>query len=399
MARFLCTADLHIGRYSSVGTDTSGDDYSALATWERIAEMAIAEQADAVLVAGDFYDSASAQYESRKRVKGSLEKLRARGIVTLAVAGNHDHHALLDFASLHRDLIYVFPPGQWDEYRVKGVRILGRSFPKEYHRDSMLCDFHSADAAMPTVGLVHADVQGQGDYGPTPLADFANSGVSAWVVGHVHAPQRYLDGQVVYPGSPQALDWGETGDHGVCWLEIGNGQPRFGDLVPISSACYQYTDVRLAQHESLDEALLAKGRELRTSKSVLSIQFRVDLRLDAHDERQFPSSAPLENDWYEVCSKSRACEVNLEAEAQQPDAKGQAARLLLGLEGKGKIEWQDRASQLVLQLQNRMSNERGKLRLPQSESVRVLCQAGSDDAAEAVRRMLERILMIEGNAQ
>lgn len=399
MVRFLCTADLHIGRQSSVGTDGANDVYGALAAWERIAEMAVAEEADAVLIAGDFYDSVPAQYESRKRVKASLEKLRARGIVTVAVAGNHDHHALLDFASLHRDLIHVFPSGQWDEFMVKGVRVLGQSFPREYHRDSMLRGFHSPNGAMHTVGLVHADIGGQGDYGPTPIDDFAKSGVSAWVVGHVHAPQRFLDGQVVYPGSPQALDWGETGEHGVCWLEIGDERTRFGDLIPVSNARYQDVEVQLAPNQSLDEALLAKRFELEAGNSILSMQFRVRLRLEAQDGRQFPSSAPLENDWYEVCSISRAREVNLEVEAQQSDAKGQAARLLLGLDGKGKPEWQDRASRLVRQLRNQMSNERGKLRLPQSETFRVLCQSDPIDAVQSLRQMLERILMMEGNGQ
>ena len=145
MAKFLCTADVHIGRISSVPGDIDGGDLTALGAWGRIVDLAVREGADAVLVAGDFYDSRSAQYESRARVKTTLDRLQAAGIPVVAVAGNHDHDALPDFARVYRGLIHVLASDQWEHIEIKGVRVIGRSFRSEYHRQSALAEFTPAD--------------------------------------------------------------------------------------------------------------------------------------------------------------------------------------------------------------------------------------------------------------
>jgi DNA repair exonuclease SbcCD nuclease subunit len=375
-----------------------GSDHGALAAWERIVLMAIDGKADAILLAGDFYDSLPAQYESRRRVKASLEKLKARQIPVLAVAGNHDYDALPDFARSHPDLIHLFPSATWGENEVKGIRIIGRSFAGAYHRDSMLRDFQPPVDGRPTLGLVHADIDGTGNYGPTPLADFTMAGVSAWLVGHVHMGGSFSDGKVVYPGSPQALDWGECGPHGVRWLEIGeNGRATFDEICPISTVRYEHVSIALTQQDSLDEKLRGLSETAaKESDQLSSLQFRVDLRLDPGDNRSFPDRADIDDDWYEICSKSIVPRMNLEDEAKQSDARGQAARLLLGLDGKGDMAWREKAICLVDQLCQNMTRERSGLRLPPIESLEVLRLTTTDDARRAVRRMLERILTAEG---
>lgn len=393
MARFLCTADVHVGRASATGGDDAGQDHSALAAWEHVVGIAVEEGADAVLIAGDFFDSLSAQYENRRRVQASFEQLKRKGILAVAVAGNHDYQALPDFARLHSDLLHVMPSDQWGSIEVKGVRIMGRSFPGEQHRDSMLRGFPAPTDGMPTIGLLHADVDVVSPYNPVRSADFDLHGVNAWVVGHVHARKEYREGKVFYPGSPQALDWGETGEHGFCWMQTRTLEREF---VPVSTVRYEYMPVALQQNISLDEALKGRISQLRgqdANRRLLSIQLRVDLRLEPGDQRDFPEAAPIDNDWYEVCSRAVVPVVNLESEATQSDARGQAARLLLGLDGRGDRAWAEHAQRLVGNLEKRMNDERSNLRLPATESVRMLQPGpGSDTATQAVRRALERIL-------
>lgn len=400
MPKFLCTADIHIGRCSAVGgTPDPRHDHSALAAWGRVVDAALDGQADALLIAGDFYDSLPAQYESRRQVKASLERLKAKGIAVLAITGNHDHHALPEFARLHSDLIRLFPPDQWTDAEVAGIRIMGRSFPGEYHRDSMLRGFPPPADGKPTIGLVHADIDGQGSYGPTPADHFRTPGVLAWVVGHIHLPQSLLAGRVLYPGSPQALDWGETGRHGVRWLEVDHGTARFGDLCPLSTVHYEPLSVRLGSSDSLDECLQARSAALQQENSRLqSVQFRVALQLDAGDARPFPEAAALDDDWYAVCSRTVVPTMNLEEEARQSDAKGQAARLLLGLDGQGEPAWKTSVDRLVQRVHQQMSAERHSQKLPPTESVQVLRQATVADASQAIRRALERVLMADEGA-
>lgn len=399
MARFLCTADVHIGRCSSLGEEGDPRDHSALAAWERAVDLAIEERADGVLIAGDFYDSLPAQYQSRRRVRESLGKLRDARIPAVAVAGNHDCDALPDFAQLSRDLIHVFDCGQWGEQVIGGVRIVGRSFPGERCRESMLRGFAAPADGVPTIGLIHADIDGQGEYGPTPLADFGDGGVAAWLAGHVHAPRRFAEGRVIYPGSPQALDWGETGAHGVCWLEVGNGPARFSEVQPVSTTHYEYLDLKLDRDASLDELVQARAEELRASCPGVFAQFRVRLQVPDGYAREIPPHGSLEGGWYDVCSRTTIRDVNLQAEAAQSDARGQAARLMLGLDGAGEKAWQEKAQELVQRVFTQMRGERAKLRLPPSEAVQMLRVAKPEDAREAVRRVLQRVLATQGGAQ
>ena len=400
MAKFLCTADVHIGRSSSMGGGVDSAAHQALTVWERIVDMAIAEGADAILLAGDFYDSVSAQYESRNHIRSSLEKLKDAGIPLVAVAGNHDCDALPDFARTYPDLIHLFPSETWTETTVAGIRIVGRSFARPTHRESMLRDFHGPGDGRPTIGLIPADINGVGGYGPTPLTDFRLSGVPAWVVGHIHMTREFLDGTVAYPGSPQALDWGETGPHGVRWLEVSpTGAASFSPVCPLSTVYYQYETVELSPGESLDERLRRLSEALTAANDHLkSVQFRVDLRVSSDDDHPFPGEAELDNDWYEVVSRVVVPAVNLKEEAKQSDAKGQAARLLLGMAGVGDPEWGQTVSDMTRQVYQRMCQERNALRLPPVESLEVLAKGAPDGARTAVRRMLERILTADGGA-
>src|SRR5579884_2714105 len=187
--RILCTADVHVGRSSRCDGEINGQT-AALAAWERIIDKAIEGRADAMVVAGDLYDSLPAQYATRPRVRAAFERLRGAGIPALAVAGNHDHDALPDFRHAFGDLVHVFGSGRWEHRQVGAVRFVGRSFAGPFENESLLGNFQTPGGGI-TVGIVHADVNAQSRYGPTPLEQFFGRGVAAWVVGHVHVPRVY----------------------------------------------------------------------------------------------------------------------------------------------------------------------------------------------------------------
>lgn len=57
-------------------------------------------------------------------------------------------------------------------------------------------------------------------------ADLAAVGCSIAVVGHIHKHQAWLDGRVVYPGSPLPQDFGERETKGWCLIEIDPKRPH-----------------------------------------------------------------------------------------------------------------------------------------------------------------------------
>jgi exonuclease SbcD len=81
-----------------VGKVLKGHDRSAehRAVLAEIVEIAGERDVDAVLVAGDLYESAAPGAQAQAEVVRSLLALRATGAEVIAIAGNHDHAATFD---------------------------------------------------------------------------------------------------------------------------------------------------------------------------------------------------------------------------------------------------------------------------------------------------------------
>ena len=90
--RFLHTSDWHVGKVLR-GHSRLPEQQAVLA---EIVALAAERQVDAVLVAGDLYETASPTAEAQQLVVRTLLALAATGAEVIAVAGNHDHAPTLD---------------------------------------------------------------------------------------------------------------------------------------------------------------------------------------------------------------------------------------------------------------------------------------------------------------
>jgi len=90
--RLLHTSDWHIGK-TLKGRSRLDEQTEVL---REIVGIARAEQVDAVLIAGDLYDSAAPGAAAQRLVVRTLLALAGTGAQVVAIAGNHDHPATLD---------------------------------------------------------------------------------------------------------------------------------------------------------------------------------------------------------------------------------------------------------------------------------------------------------------
>ena len=81
------TADWHVGK-TLKGRDRLEEQRAVLA---EIAQVAEANQVDAVLVAGDVYESSAPSAQAQHLVVQTLLRLRQAGAEVVVIAGNHDH--------------------------------------------------------------------------------------------------------------------------------------------------------------------------------------------------------------------------------------------------------------------------------------------------------------------
>jgi len=90
--KFLHTADWHVGK-TLKGHSRLEEQEQVL---REIVRVVRAEELDAVLIAGDLYDSAAPSAAAQKLVVRTLMALAGTGAEVVVIAGNHDHAATFD---------------------------------------------------------------------------------------------------------------------------------------------------------------------------------------------------------------------------------------------------------------------------------------------------------------
>ena len=90
--RLLHTADWHVGK-TLKGVSRLDEQEQVL---RRIVAIAREQEVDAVLVAGDLYDSAAPGAAAQRLVVRTLTALAGTGAEVVVIAGNHDHAATVD---------------------------------------------------------------------------------------------------------------------------------------------------------------------------------------------------------------------------------------------------------------------------------------------------------------
>ena len=244
--RFLHTGDLHLDSPFVGLTSEAPPDVaralrdSTLQAWERIVKLALDEQVDFAVVAGDVFEHANRTLLAQVRFRDGLERLAAAGIPSFVVTGNHDPLSGWEPTVRWPDAVHRFGadavegrPVTRDGHEI--ARVYGISYPVRDVTDNLALGFRRDDDAPYAVAVLHANLGGQPGhfpYSPCTLSDLRASGIEYWALGHVHKPGILSDADptVVYCGNPQGRDPGETEPRGAYVVQVdggGNAEPVF----------------------------------------------------------------------------------------------------------------------------------------------------------------------------
>lgn len=234
--KFLHLADLHIGRRLN-GVSLLEDQRSVL---KQAAEMA--ENVDAVLIAGDLYDKAQPSAEAVRTVSDFLVSLSKLGKKTFLVSGNHDSAEQVAYC---RELlgecgVFVTPAfdgklvshvlhdafGEVHVWMMPFIRPGSvRPFFPEVHSygDAVSAALSTAelDAGARNVLVAHQFVGGAATCESETrliggLDEVSASLLSAFdyvALGHLHSPQTLGGGRICYAGSPLKYSLSEEKHH------------------------------------------------------------------------------------------------------------------------------------------------------------------------------------------
>jgi exonuclease SbcD len=276
--RFLHTGDWHVGK--PIRGRSRMDEFER--ALQQVVDIAVEEQVDAVLHAGDLYEHRSAAPDADRLVFEALLRLHSSGIPVVAIPGNHDSAPRLDaFAGLLRAVnvdmaARVLPPGRGGVVEVgsrdgsETLRVACMPFVPERRFGSAVELFDSTEAwfqsyadgmgnlmdAMAAgfrddavnVVLAHLYAAGAklggGEREATVGLDYAvpagrlPANASYLALGHIHRPQRVPGSRAParYAGSLVQLDFGETEQaKSVVVVEAHPGKPAKATEVPVTA--------------------------------------------------------------------------------------------------------------------------------------------------------------------
>ena len=371
MIRLLHLSDIHLG-----GTcDDFGDQADVrrqeiLEAFRGLPQVAEADQVDAVLIAGDLFDSAAPTDYTLAVVRQTLRRLVDAGRPVFIIPGNHD--AITCNPDLFADQFggaHVFRAPRFRapisvETSAGPLHVYGLGY--DWARPDPLGTFQRSEAPGAHVVLLHGCMAGMPNWRWYPNAlripgDWLRNVEADYVaLGESHlfrAPQDVPDGnqRACYPGSFAALDLAETGQHGCVLAEVEAGTVPRIELRP--SRTRPVFDVgEFDVSGSINEEALAgavadqvEEGSIPTVKLIGELSFPLQAeRVQERLAKQFGCARVLDATWY--ASSSRLDEV-----AEQDTIAGHVVRLgrqrlqeAERREGEGSPELAERAMRLAL---------------------------------------------------
>ncbi|MGH2548127.1 MAG: metallophosphoesterase family protein, partial [Thermomicrobiales bacterium] len=255
MVRVLCTGDIHIGRpISGIPNEAAIGQIKTASAWEAIVDLALSECPDLVAISGDIIDEKNKYFEAVGPVERGLTKLRNSGIAVVAVAGNHDWEVLPVIARANPGLIHLIGLNQqWERKTIDRdgqplIHVDGWSFSSRHTAVDPLDSYRAEHpGTAPVLGLVHVDLDAtERKYAPTSRWKLQQQPVDAWLIGHIHVPlliENTPSPPILYPGSPFAIDPGETGMHGAWMLHFDGGHPPRFEFFQLSPVQFGMIDI------------------------------------------------------------------------------------------------------------------------------------------------------------
>ena len=259
---FLHTADLHLGSQLKTQHQRSSQSSDALdsavyTAVKRLFDVALEEDVDFVIVAGDLYDEDSRSVKANAFLNDQFERLAAENIPAYVSYGNHDP---VGSATTYVDLpdnVHEFDHEEPEEFLYPDsdapeARIWGQSYRDRHESRSMYRRFTPKDSQIPNIGVLHTGLNPDGRrYVPVARSKLeAKDDIHYWALGHIHSPRLFTNARpVAYPGIPQGRQITEQGLGGAYLVEIESGGCSDIEFVPTSPVVWKTVDVDVSDTE------------------------------------------------------------------------------------------------------------------------------------------------------
>lgn len=304
MIRLLHTADVHLGvKFLGLGDKGATQREQIRASFKRLVSLAINEDVDIVLIAGDLFDANEQPQRNIDLVVEQFALLAAKDIPVCIIPGTHD---CFDSASIYRKVKFVescpnltLSTGEGWEYKefpTLGLTVYGKANRSNRSYNSPLQGLKRSTESQYHVAMAHGSLNIPGAFAEDDHVfnkeQIQGSQMHYVALGHWHRPYACCDRGVIawYAGPPELIAMDQKKPGSVLVVTILESGKVEVEARQIGLRCCDELEIDLSDLESLSQL---KSRIIEGAK--LSLVRRVILKgLRNEDVRLSPEELEAE---------------------------------------------------------------------------------------------------------
>ncbi|MEM2882669.1 MAG: DNA repair exonuclease [Candidatus Bathyarchaeia archaeon] len=260
-AQLVLTADNHLDPVAAgFGPNRMRRREDHLRCFEEVAEFALMERPDLLLIGGDLFDSVKPSNATRAAVMRIIKSLHEAGIRVLAVGGHHDTPKSVEegasplavYGDSGHMRFFKDPMPEAESLDIDGLAVsvigLGHN-PLLGPGQDPLSGLDLRPGGQVNILLMHYPIQGFGGWvGEEPIVSPSSIPRAFQLVasGHFHNHQSKRIGGVeaIYPGSTERVSFAEEAEEkGFVWLELGRDGVASKEFLRTSARPYRTVEV------------------------------------------------------------------------------------------------------------------------------------------------------------
>lgn len=264
MFKFIHAADIHLDsalrgllRYEGAPVDEIRS--ATRRAFDNLIDLAIIEEVDFVLLAGDLYDGDWKDYNTGLYFIERMGRLREAGIPVFIVAGNHDAASQITKHLRLPDNVKMFATGSPDRVVLENlsVAIQGQGFANRAVTEDLSQAYPQGDPLFFNIGLLHTCLDGKPGhepYAPCTVDGLRSKGYQYWALGHVHKREEVSrDPWIVFPGNTQGRHIRETGPKGCTLVTVDNGEVAQVEHRDLDVLRWSLCEIDITGSETVDD--------------------------------------------------------------------------------------------------------------------------------------------------
>lgn len=359
MLKFIHTSDIHLdsplrGLEYYEGAPVDSIRGATRQAFKNLVELAISEEVDFVLIAGDLYDGDWKDYNTGLFFASEMSKLREVGIRVFIVSGNHDAASQISRQLRMPDNVKVFPTKKPETITIDDfdIAIHGQSFANQAITEDLSTAYPDAISGHFNIGLLHTSAtgrEGHEPYAPCTVEGLLSKGYDYWALGHVHKREvLHKEPWIIFSGCIQGRHIREIGEKGCTLIAVDDGhiiQVEHKEIdvlrwsirsVDVSEADSGGDVVDLVSTVVTEEAGKSSGRPIAlrliiTGNSKAHAELIANPEQCINDIREIATDISNGDIWIEKVNIKTAAQIDLEEMRNRDDAIGELLRSIHNL--------------------------------------------------------------------